>query len=297
MSSGVEVEVKLTVKDYQSEVSPTWCPGCGDFAVLKATQRALVELEIPSHKIMTVSGIGCSSNFPHFLRAYGIHSLHGRSLPVATGAILANHGLKVIVTGGDGDGYGIGLGHFLHAARRNLNLKYFAMNNQIYGLTTGQASPTSAMDMKTKSTPSGVIEHPINPIALAITAGATLVARGFSGDVKFLTQLCKEALSHNGFALVDILSPCVTYNKLNTYPWFKKHVYRLDEETHDPTNIGQAMNKALEWPTQGNAIPTGIFYKVDRPTYEDLEPVLKSGPLVDQEMGLKDGSHLFEKYY
>jgi len=295
MSSGLEI--KLTVKDYASEVQPTWCPGCGDFAVLKASQRALAELEIPNHQILTVSGIGCSSNYPHFLRAYGIHTLHGRSVPVATGARLANHNLKVIIAGGDGDGYGIGLGHFLHAARRNVDMTYLAMNNQIYGLTTGQASPTSQMDMVTKSTPTGVIEQPLNPLAVAISAGATFVARGFSGNVKFLAEIFKAALTHKGFALVDILSPCVTYNKINTYPWFKKHVYLLEEEGHDSSSISQAMTQALNWPTEGTQIPTGIFYQKEQPTYEELEPVLKAGPLIDQQFGLKDGSHLFEKYY
>ncbi|MHA2365938.1 MAG: thiamine pyrophosphate-dependent enzyme [Candidatus Hodarchaeales archaeon] len=293
----VEIEIKLTANDYASQVNPTWCPGCGDYAVLKATQRALAELQVPNHEVFAVSGIGCSSNFPHFLKAYGVHSLHGRAIPVATGAALANHRLKVIVAGGDGDGYGIGAGHFLHACRRNVNLTYLAMNNQIYGLTTGQASPTSELEMITKSTPGGVIETPINPLPIAISAGASFVARGFSGDVKFLTELFKAALQHKGFALVDVLSPCVTFNKLNTYPWFKKRVYRLDETNHNSSDLSQAMNKAIEWPTIGDKIPTGIFYQVQKPTYDQLEPTLQIGPLVDQKIGIKDGSKLFEPYY
>jgi 2-oxoglutarate ferredoxin oxidoreductase subunit beta len=296
-------EIVLTDKNYQSEVDPAWCPGCGDFGLLKATQRALAALKIPTHDIYCVSGIGCSSNFPHFIKGYGCHSLHGRSLPVATGAALANHDLKVIATGGDGDGYGIGAGHFVHACRRNLNIAYMVMNNQIYGLTTGQASPTSSMEMITKSTPGGVIEAPVNPLSLAISSGATFVARGFSGDIKFLEELVKQAITHKGFALIDVLSPCVTFNKLNTYPWFKKRFYRLNEadkpeSKHDVTNLGDALMKSIEWEqTDGDKIPTGVLYQVEKPTYEDLEPVLLKGPLVKQEIGLKDSEKIMKQFY
>lgn len=296
-------EIVLTDKDYQSGVFPDWCPGCGDHGLLKATQRALAELKIPYHDIFCVSGIGCSSNFPHFIRGYGVHSLHGRSLPVATGAALANHNLKIIATGGDGDGYGIGVGHFVHACRRNLNITYMVMNNQIYGLTTGQASPTSSMEMITKSTPGGVIEAPVNPLSLAISSGATFVARGFSGDIKFLQDLVQQAIKHKGFALIDVLSPCVTFNKLNTYPWFKKRFYRLNEpdkpETkHDVTNLGDALMKAIEWEQSGGEkIPTGVLYQVEKPTYEDLEPVLLKGALVKQDIGLKNPEKIMKQFY
>ena len=166
--------------DFKGRVDPDWCPGCGDFGVLAAVQKALVELQIPNHQIVTVSGIGCSSNFPGFIETYGMHTLHGRSLPVATGVKMANHELTVLVTGGDGDGFGIGGNHFTHTMRRNVDLTYIVMDNQIYGLTTGQTSPTSRLGMKTKSTPYGNIEAPINPITMALAAGATFVARGFS---------------------------------------------------------------------------------------------------------------------
>jgi len=262
------------VKEYIGKVKPDWCPGCGDFAVLNALQRALADLDIAPHNALVVSGIGCSSNLPGFINAYGFHSLHGRSLPVATGAKLCNTDLTVIATGGDGDGYGIGCGHFVHTCRRNVNMTYIVMDNQIYGLTTGQASPTTEKDMRTKSTPEGSIEVPLNPIAMAMTAGATYVARGFSGDNLHLAQMMKGAIEHKGFALVDVFSPCVTYNKQNTYPWFRERIYKLEDEKHDPSDFRLGLEKSFEW---GNRIPIGLFYKTERPTYEDEESALRGG--------------------
>jgi len=191
----------------KSDTKPTWCPGCGDFGVIAAIEMAVKRLKIPSHNLVIISGIGCSSNLPHFLSSYGFHGIHGRVLPVAEGIRWANHGLTVIGTGGDGDGFGIGAGHFVHAMRRNVDLTYLTMDNQIYGLTTGQASPTSTLGQKTKSTPNGVIENPIDPIALALASGATYVARGFSGDVKHLADLVANGVQHHGFAFVDVFSP------------------------------------------------------------------------------------------
>jgi len=208
--------IQLTARDFKGLVDPDWCPGCGDFGVLNALQRSSAELGLRPHEILTVSGIGCSSNLPGYFNSYGMHTLHGRSLAVATGAKLGNHRLHVIVTGGDGDGYGIGGNHFTHTARRNVDLTYVVMNNQIYGLTTGQISPTSTMGMKTKSTPFGSVEAPLNPITSAIMNGATFVARGFSGDVRHLTELMKQAIQHSGFSLIDIFSPCVTFNHDNS---------------------------------------------------------------------------------
>src|SRR5580698_5383094 len=184
----------MVMADLKGKVDPDWCPGCGDFGVLAAVQKALVELQIPNHQVATVSGIGCSSNFPGFINTYGMHTLHGRSLPVASGLKLANHELTVLVTGGDGDGFGIGCGHFVHAMRRNINLTYLVLDNQIYGLTTGQTSPTSRIGAKTKSMPYGNIETPLNPLALALAAGATFVGRGFTGDQRHLTDLIKQAI-------------------------------------------------------------------------------------------------------
>src|SRR5215831_3234195 len=218
--------IELPIESYEGIVDSDWCPGCGDFGVLKALKMAAGRLGIKPKDLIVVSGIGCSSNLPGYIHAYGVHSLHGRAVAVATGAKLANHDLKVVITGGDGDGYGIGIAHFIHAMRRNLDLTYVVMNNQIYGLTTGQASPTTMKDMRTKSTPMGNVETPINPVALALVSGATYVSRGFSGENKHLADLIAGAVAHKGFALVDVFSPCVTYNKINTYDYFRKRVYK-----------------------------------------------------------------------
>jgi len=273
-----------TIQDLDGDVHPDWCPGCGDFGVLKSLKEAILELNLPTHEVLVVSGIGCSSNLPGFLKTYGVHSLHGRALPVATGAALANHALHVVAVGGDGDGYGIGCGHLLHAMRRNLNLTYVVMDNEIYGLTTGQTSPTSMEGHKTKSTPRGNVERPLQPLALAIVTGATYVARGFSGQPKQLSRLLAGAIAHRGFSLVDVFSPCVTFNQLNTYAWFRERVYDLDEEEgYDASSREAALARAFEF---GERIPIGKLYEVERPTYEDTEPVIAEQPLVDQELGL-----------
>jgi 2-oxoglutarate ferredoxin oxidoreductase subunit beta len=251
--------------------------------VLAAVQKALVELQIPNHRVATVSGIGCSSNFPGFIETYGMHTLHGRSLPVASGLKLANHDMTVLVTGGDGDGFGIGCGHFVHAMRRNINLTYIVMDNQIYGLTTGQTSPTSRVGMKTKSNPYGNMDSPVNPITLALSAGATFVARAFSGEQKHLVELLKAAISHKGFSFLDIFSPCVTYNKDNTFQWFRPRVKKLEEDAaYDPTNWPEAVKRATVW---GDEIPIGKFFeRTDLPSLEETEPVLDLGPLIDRPL-------------
>jgi 2-oxoglutarate/2-oxoacid ferredoxin oxidoreductase subunit beta len=271
----------ITIADFKGRVDPDWCPGCGDFGVLAAVQKALVELQIPKHEVATISGIGCSSNFPGFIETYGMHTLHGRSLPVATGMKLANHAMTVLVTGGDGDGFGIGCNHFVHTIRRNVDLTYIVMDNQIYGLTTGQTSPTSRVGMKTKSMPYGNIENPLNPIALALAAGATFVARGFSGEQKHLTELIKRGIEHKGFSFIDVFSPCVTYNRDNTFQWFRPRVKKLEDiAEYDPSDWSAAMEKSLLW---GEEIPIGRFFeRTDLPTLHGSEPVLNAGPLVHQ---------------
>jgi 2-oxoglutarate ferredoxin oxidoreductase subunit beta len=271
----------IKMADFKGRVEPDWCPGCGDYGVLAAVQKALVELQIPQHEVATISGIGCSSNFPGFIETYGMHTLHGRSIPVATGVKMVNHALTVLVTGGDGDGFGIGCGHFVHAMRRNVDLTYIVMDNQIYGLTTGQTSPTSRLGMKTKSAPFGNVERPVNPVALALAAGATYVARGFSADQKHLTELIKDAIAHQGFSFIDIFSPCITYNHDNTIPWFRPRVKKLeDNPAYDPTDWTAAMEQSQLW---GDEIPIGKFFeRTDVPTLHSLEPVLNSGPLVHQ---------------
>ena len=277
----------------KSDTRPTWCPGCGDFGVVAAVEMALKRLAIPSHQVVIVSGIGCSSNLPHFLSAYGFHAIHGRSLPVAEGIRWANHDLTVIGTGGDGDGFGIGAGHLVHSMRRNVDLTYVTMDNQIYGLTTGQASPTSRLGQKTKSTPTGVIEPPIDPISLALASGATYVARGFSGDVKHLADLVAQGIRHKGFGFVDVFSPCVTYNKINTFDFFRQRIYKLESAGHDPGNLVAAWERSLEW---GDKIPIGLFYRTERPTYEELEEVLHAGPLAQQPAGLRGRDALLDEF-
>jgi len=286
MATTEQVLKPVTLKEYKGKVDPDWCPGCGDFGVLAALQKALVDLQIQPYNVVTISGIGCSSNLPGYVETYGMHTLHGRALAVATGVKMANHDLTVVVTGGDGDGFGIGGNHFIHTMRRNVDLLYLAMDNQIYGLTTGQVSPTSRVGMKTKSTPFGSVEGPINPIALALAAGATFVARGFTGDQKHLTDLIKLGLEHKGFSFIDIFSPCVTYNHDNTYPWFKQRVKKLeDDPAYDASNLQQAFEKAQLW---GDEIPIGRFFqRTDLPSLDQAEPVLETGgPLALRELGI-----------
>jgi 2-oxoacid:acceptor oxidoreductase, beta subunit, pyruvate/2-ketoisovalerate family len=278
----MEAEIRL----YRGEVPPDWCPACGDFGVLNAIQRALAELKLDPKDVLIVSGIGCSSNLPGFTTTYGFHGIHGRAIPVATGAKLANPNLTVLVTVGDGDCYGIGMGHFIHAMRRNPDITVIVMNNQVYGLTTGQASPTSMKKHVTKSTPYGVIDDSVNPIALAITGGATYVARGFSGDPVHLAQLIKNGIIHKGLALVDVFSPCVTFNKLNTYEWFRKRIYKLESIGHDPTNFELALKRAFEF---GDKIPIGLFYKTEKPSYEEyFEDIYNGKPLINHDFPKKE---------
>jgi len=285
----------LQAKDFKGPVDPDWCPGCGDFGVLKGLQKVCAELGLWPHQILTVSGIGCSSNLPGYINAYGMHTLHGRALAVATGVQMANHELTVIATGGDGDGYGIGGNHFVHTARRNVDLTYIVMNNQIYGLTTGQISPTSSKGMKTKSTPFGSVELPVNPITSAIMNGATFVARGYSGDGKHLVELMKKAIQHKGFSLIDVFSPCVTFNHDNDYKFFKPRVKKLEDEGHDTSDWKTACEKAMLW---GDTIYTGLFLQKEQPTLSQLEPVLdEGGPLGYRSLGLtkEQGQKIIER--
>src|SRR6202165_2808972 len=274
---------EVTLTDMKGKVDPDWCPGCGDFGVLAALQKALVALQIQPHNVVTISGIGCSSNLPGYISTYGMHTLHGRALAVATGVKLSNHNLTVVVTGGDGDGFGIGGNHFMHTMRRNVDLLYLAMDNQIYGLTTGQTSPTSRVGMKTKSTPYGSVENPINPISLALAAGATFIARGYSAEQKHLTELIKRGIEHKGFSFLDVFSPCVTYNQDNTYQWFKPRVKKLeDDPAYDSANWTAAMGKSLLW---DDGIPIGkLFERADVLTLPGADPVLDKGPLVHHDL-------------
>lgn len=281
----IEDRPALTIKDFKGHADPDWCPGCGDFGVLHALKQAVAELGLYPHEVLTISGIGCSSNLPGYINTYGMHTLHGRALPVATGAQLGNHSLKVVVTGGDGDGYGIGGNHLMHTMRRNVDLTYIVMDNQIYGLTTGQLSPTSLKGMKTKSTPYGSVENAINPIPLAIAGGATYVARGYTGQVKHLVELIKGGIQHRGFSLIDVFSPCVTFNRDNTHDYFKQRTQKLEDRGHDPTDFHAAIDRGYDW---GETIPIGLFWKRDDlPALDQLEPVLdEGGPLARRALGV-----------
>ena len=283
----------IELSKYKSETRPDWCPGCGDFGVLNALIQSVANLNIDPKDLFVVSGIGCSSNLPGFIHSYGFHSLHGRAMPIATGARLANPDLNVVVTGGDGDGYGIGLGHFVHAMRRNLDITYIVMDNQIYGLTTGQASPTSQPGFATKSSPSGTIEQPINPIAIALVAGATYVSRGFSGDPKHLTELIQNGIKHKGFSLIDVFSPCVTWNKINTYEYFRQKCYKFNGPDYDASSW---IKRSQSQENGSQKSPLGLFYEAQKPTYEEQDPALKLGNPVKATLGVSDPETLFKEF-
>ena len=255
-----------TMAEFKTE-KPTWCPGCGDFGVLNAMQKACVNLGVDPEMAVVVSGIGCSGKMSQHFGGYGIHSLHGRSVPTAQAVKLANRDLTVFAAGGDGDGFGIGMGHFVHAMRRNVDMTYIVMDNHIYGLTTGQASPTSDVGSKTKTSPHGTVEEPIHPLQLALAQNCGFVAQGFSGNMKQLTILIEKAVSHRGFSFVNVFSPCVTFNKVNTYDFYREHLVNLDEdESYDPHDWLVAMQRVAA----NNSVVTGlIFEDPDRSSYED----------------------------
>lgn len=263
------------LEDYKGQ-TPAWCPGCGNFSILKTFKDAVAGLGIEPHQFTVVSGIGQAGKFPHYIRCNTFNGLHGRTLPVATGIRLANHEMLVIAVAGDGDCYGEGGNHLIHAIRRNINVKLFVHDNQIYGLTKGQPSPTSIEGMVTKNQPFGVFSEQLNPVALAVALDCSFVARGFAGDMEHLRGLMKEAINHKGFTLVDILQPCVTFNKINTYEWYRQRVYRI-ESGYNPEDRIEAFKKALEW---GERIPTGVIYRNQRHTYEEMIPAIQKEPLV-----------------
>lgn len=280
--------------DYVGDIVPTWCPFCGDYYILTAVQKALSALALEPEDVVLVSGIGCGSKLPHYVKAYGFEGLHGRTLPVATGVKLANHRLTVIALGGDGDGYGIGGNHLLNACRRNLDITYLVQNNAVYGLTKGQYSPTSQKGTKGPTTPEGSLEVPVNPLALALTAGATFIARAYSNDVAHLTALIVAAVRHKGFALVDIFQPCTTYNLVNTPAWYKAHTYKLEEKEpqHDRTDKEAAFRRCMEH----DPLPLGVIYQVSAPTYEDGVSQIKASPLVEQDAFHRDITPLLAKW-
>lgn len=255
-----------TFKDFRNDVKPNWCPGCGDFSIQAAIQRAVAGVGLEPEELALISGIGCSGRISGYINTYGFHGVHGRSLPIAQGVKMANRELTVIASGGDGDGFAIGMGHTIHAFKRNIDMTYIVMDNQIYGLTKGQTSPTSAPGFKTKTTPKGSIEKSISPVELALTSGATFVAQSFSNDLKGLTSLIEQAVNHKGFAFINVFSPCVTFNKVNTYDWFKQNLTKLDEiEGYDPTDLDQAKKVVHEH----EGLVMGLIYQdASRPDYQ-----------------------------
>lgn len=283
----------LTADSFKTGFLPTWCPGCGDFGIWMALKQALAQLGIGPDDAMIVYGIGCHGNMYDWMNTYAVEGLHGRAIPVAQGIKLANHKLPVIVISGDGDCLGEGGNHFIHAAKRNPDITVIIHDNQVYGLTTGQASPTAKQGFKTKSTPEGVTDEPMNPLTLAISTGATFAARGFAGDIPGLTQLIVDAISHKGFAVVDTLQPCVTFDRVHTYAWYRQRLYQLKNEGYVADNRLRALEKALEW---GDRIPLGIFYQEIRPTSEDREPALAEKPLVELPLILDNLEELLKEF-
>lgn len=281
----------VTLEQLTTPVKPTWCPGCGNFGIWMALKNALVKLGIPHENIVIVYGVGCHANMRDWMHVYGVEGLHGRSIPVAQGIKLANPDLTVIAVAGDGDCLGEGGNHFIHAAKRNPNITVILHDNNVYGLTTGQASPTAKKGFVTKSTPEGVAEEPINPISLALVTGASFIARGFAGDMANLTDVFISAITHKGFSLVDVLQPCVTFDKVHTYDWYRKRVYRMDGPVSQ--SISEALSKAMEW---GDRIPTGIFWSQDRITSEDLESALDGKNLLAQTSGIPDRDNVLASY-
>jgi 2-oxoglutarate ferredoxin oxidoreductase subunit beta len=285
----------LRPADFNTGRRPTWCLGCGNFGIWNSLKKTFVKLGLMPHEILIIYGIGCSGNGANFLMTYAFHALHGRALPVATGAKLANHKLNVIVMAGDGDGTSIGGNHFIHTCRRNINITYLMHNNRVYGLTTGQTSPTSDRGFKTKSTPGGVLEKPISPVLLALVSGATYVARGFSGNTRHLTEIIKKAIKHEGFSFIDILQPCVTFNKQNTYDFYRERIYNLGElKDYDKSSLNGAIEREIKGEEK---IPVGIIYQVKRPTYESGLKQIERKPLVDHIITDVDINKLLNNYY
>ena len=275
-----------TFKDFRNNVKPNWCPGCGDFSVQAAIQKAAANVGLEPEEVALITGIGCSGRLSGYINAYGVHAIHGRALPLAQGVKMANKDLTVIASGGDGDGYAIGMGHTIHALRRNMNMTYIVMNNQIYGLTKGQTSPSSAVGFVTKSTPKGNIEKNVAPLELALSSGATFVAQGFSSDIKALTKLIEDAINHDGFSFVNVFSPCVTYNKINTYDWFKENLISIDDiENYDPTNKQLAIQTVLEH----ESLVKGIVYQdTETPSYESQIEEMEGEALAKKDIHISE---------
>ena len=275
---------------------PNWCPGCGDHGIWFALKNALQKINVPHERIVLVYGIGCHGHMCNFLNTYAFEGLHGRPVPVAEGVKMANDKLKVIVVAGDGDTYGEGMNHFLAGIRANHDVTMIVHNNMIYGLTTGQTSPTSQHGFKSKSTPDGVIEVPVNPMAIGISTGGGFISRGFAGNILHLTDLMVKAIEHDGFSVVDVLQNCVTFNHVNTIRWFNERVYDMQKEGHDSSDKMKALEKAFEFGEKTERIPIGVFYQDVRESYQDDLPEIEKVPLVQHPTEGVDLTETFEKY-
>jgi 2-oxoglutarate ferredoxin oxidoreductase subunit beta len=282
MSEGAVVQ--RTPQDYRTDLNPIWCPGCGDYGVVNAIVKAYAKHNIDPYNLVMVSGIGCSSRLPAFVNSYGLHAVHGRTLPIATGMKVSRPELTVVAVGGDGDGYSIGGGHLPHACRKNVDVTYIVMNNSIYGLTKGQVSPTSWLNFVTKSTPEGSLDNPVNPIAMAIVYGATFVGRGFSSRPNELADLIYEAMDHKGFSWLDVISPCPTFNKEMTFDYYKEHVTDVPEG-HDVTDRYAALGLASE----PGIYYLGIIYRVQRPTFDEQ--------MAARALAASQGGHTVEELF
>ncbi len=279
--------------DFKSDKQPTWCPGCGDFGTMNGMMKGLAETGNHPDNTFIVAGIGCSGKIGTYMHSYALHGVHGRALPVGIGVKLANPDLEVMVAGGDGDGYSIGAGHFVHAVRRNVDMSYVVMDNRIYGLTKGQASPTSREDFETATTPEGTNQTPVNPLALALSAGATFIGQTFSSDSRRHTEVVRKAIEHDGFGFVNVYSPCVTFNDVDTYDYFRGSIVDLGETDHDPADRDAAMDKIME----GDTEYTGIIYQdPDSVPYERREGI--EGSMADIPDGAPDDAmDLVREFY
>ncbi len=272
---------KVTMEDYAAASTIAWCPGCGNFGILRAVRKALVSLQIEPYQVLMVSGIGQAGKFPHYTRCHVLNELHGRPIPAATAAKIVNPELTVIAISGDGDAYGEGGNHLIHSMNRNVDITYLVHNNQVYALTKGQACPTTDLGYTTRMNPQGAWVS-LRPLALAVACDCSFVARGFAGEVDHLAKLMEMGIKHRGFALIEVLQPCIIWNNKNTFQWYKQRVYKLEGEVgYDPGDRTAAFNKALEW---GDRIPIGVIYQKERPLFEEYIGVSAATPLVRQKI-------------
>ena len=281
----------VDVNVYQADRETAWCPGCGNFPLRTALADALAEMDLKPEEVTMYTGIGQAAKMPHYIKVNGFNGLHGRSLPPAVGMRVANPKMTVIVESGDGCSYGEGGNHILHNIRRNPDIIHLVHDNQIYGLTKGQASPTSAPELRTPVQTHGVNAEPLNPVQFAVGMKASFVARSSVGDQEHLKEMIKEAKKHKGYALIDIFQPCVSFNKINTYQWYNKRVYKLED--HDPTDHAAAMKVAQEF---GDEIPIGIIYREEKPTFRDRMPNLGDKALVDRDLKVEDLKFLIDEF-